>query len=413
MKVILHDFSGHPFQAELSRRLATAGHEVEHVSAEQYVSGKGHLSVQPEDSSTLSFTGISLDLPFQKYAPLARLRFERAYAREWIQRLKANRPDAVIACNLPLVSMYLFARFARRTRLPYVMWHQDIYSAGLADELHRKLPRPIARLGALVFRRMEAYCARNAGHVVAIGEAFRTVYPGWRVDPARVSVIPNWAPLDKVFPMSRDNPRSADVFPGHDGLRLLYAGTLGRKHNPGLLVDLLTSARAAGVDVALTVVSEGEAADDLASRAADDTRLRVLPFQPAEDLPAVLSSADVLVALLEPDATMFSIPSKVLSYMAAGRPIVGLMPSGNPAADDITESGGMVTDPTPAGVMAAAGWLSDLAGDSDRQTAIGRRTRDLAERKFQADDVAARFEKILLGELDPARSAPSSDQPTG
>ena len=92
MKVTLHDFSGHPFQAELSRRLAAAGHEVEHVSAEQYVSGKGHLAVQPDDSPTLSFTGIALDLPFQKYAPLARLRFERAYAREWIQRLKASPP---------------------------------------------------------------------------------------------------------------------------------------------------------------------------------------------------------------------------------------------------------------------------------------------------------------------------------
>src|SRR5215217_6920224 len=167
MKVILHDFSGHPFQAELSRKLAESGHEVDHVSAEQYVSGKGHLDVRPGDSPTLSFTGIGLDLPFQKYAPLARLRFERAYAREWIGRLKADRPDVAIACNLPLVSMYLFARYARRTRLPYVMWHQDIYSSGLSDELHRKLPRPLARLGARVFHRMEAFCARNAKHVVA------------------------------------------------------------------------------------------------------------------------------------------------------------------------------------------------------------------------------------------------------
>ncbi len=396
MKVTLHDFSGHPFQAELSRRLAAAGHEVEHVSAEQYVSGKGHLAVQPDDSPTLSFTGIALDLPFQKYAPLARLRFERAYAREWIQRLKASRPDVVIACNLPLVSMYLFARFARRARLPYVMWHQDIYSSGLADELHRKFPGPVARLGAGLFRRMEAYCARNAGHVVAIGEAFKTVYPDWGVRPEDVSVIPNWAPLDKVFPVARDNPRSADVFPGNDGLRLLYAGTIGRKHNPGLLVDLLAAVRALGVDATLTVVSEGEAADDLAARAVGDPTLRVLPFQPAADLPAVLSSADVLVALLEPDATKFSIPSKVLSYMAAGRPIVGLMPNDNPAAADITDCGGMVTDPTAAGVVAAAGWLAELADDPDRRTTIGAHTRELAERKFQADDVAARFEKILL-----------------
>jgi hypothetical protein len=28
MKVVLHDFAGHPFQAELSRRLAARGHDV-------------------------------------------------------------------------------------------------------------------------------------------------------------------------------------------------------------------------------------------------------------------------------------------------------------------------------------------------------------------------------------------------
>lgn len=254
---------------------------------------------------------------------------------------------------------------------------------------------------------------------MAIGEAFRTVYPAWRVKSQDVSVIPNWAPLDKVFPVARDNPRAADVFPDPDGLRLLYAGTIGRKHNPGLLVDLLTSARSAGVDAALTVVSEGEAADDLAARAASDPTLRVLPFQPAEDLPSVLSSADVLVALLEPDATKFSIPSKVLSYMAAGRPIVGLMPSDNPAAADITDCGGMVADPTDAGVVAAVDWLTLLADDRERQTMIGKRTRELAERKFQADDVAAKFEKILLSIGEPgadqsaATTGAASDRHSG
>ena len=95
----------------------------------------------------------------------------------------------------------------------------------------------------------------------------------------------------------------------------------------------------------------------------------MLPFQPAEDLPSVLSSADVLVALLEPDATKFSIPSKVLSYMAAGRPIVGLMPSDNPAAADITDCGGMVTDPT-ASRRRGGGRLADACW---RTTASARR----------------------------------------
>lgn len=405
MKITLHDFSGHPFQAELSRKLAAKGHEVEHVSAEQYVSGKGHLEVQPGDSPTLTFTGMSLNLPFQKYAPWGRVRFERAYAREWIKQLEASRPDAVIACNLPLISMFRFARHARRTKLPYVMWHQDIYSMGLADELRRRLPGPLARLGARAFVRMEAYCARHASHVVAIGEAFKGVYPAWKVEPARVSVIPNWAPLDKVFPVDRDNRRSGDLFPQSDTLRLVYAGTIGRKHNPRLLVELLRNALDNDIPASMVVVSQGEAADELAVAAeAEGMPLRVLPFQPADDLPDVLGSADVLVALLEPDATMFSIPSKVLSYMAAGRPILGLMPSDNPAACDITESGGIVVDPTELGAKSAGEWLAELASDPGVVTQIGSTTRETAERKFDVDKVAAEFEAILAArELDPAR----------
>lgn len=396
MKVTVHDFSGHPFQAELSRKLAGAGHQVEHLSSVQYVSGKGHLERQPGDSTDLVFTGISVDVPFKKYSPLARGRFERRYARAWIKRLKADPPEIVVACNLPLISMFLFARYARRVGLPFVMWHQDVYSSGLADELRRKFPWPVARLGGSVFEKMEAYCARNAAHVVAIGDAFQELYPTWNVASENVSVIHNWAPLDKIYPVGRTNRLSGLLFDDETSLRLVYAGTIGRKHNPQLLIDLLRTALDNGIPVALAVISQGEAADDLAGYGrAQGLPLRVLPFQPADNLPDVLSSADVLVALLEPDATRFSIPSKVLSYMAAGRPILGLMPRDNPAAADILQTGGHVAAPDSDGAKRCVAWLSELHQDRDLVVSIGRRSREIAEQKFDINKVAGQFERIL------------------
>ena len=397
MEIVLHDFSGHPFQAELSRRIAAYGHVVRHVSARQYVSGKGHLDRIDEDPEGLSFQEFELHLPFEKYAPLERLRWELAYGRAWVRYLRARPADVVIMCNVPLVAMLSFVRYARRAGVPWIFWHQDIYSAGLADELRRRLPGRIASMVGHRLERLEAWCARNARHVVAIGAGFTAFYPRWGVPPDRVSVIPNWAPLDRIIPSTRDNRRSAVLFDAQADMRMLYAGTLGRKHNPLLLIDLLEATRAAGIGAHLTVISEGEAADDLRAAAAKKPQLplRVVPFQSASALSDVLGSADILVGLLEPDATTFSIPSKVLSYMAAGRPILGLMPADNPAAADIEACGGYVDDPTPDGARRAARWLVELGGDRARQAKIGRRTRSIAEEKFDLDDIAARFLVVL------------------
>jgi len=45
MRVLIHDFSGHPFQAQLSRNLASRGHDVLHQYSSQYVTGHGRLTV--------------------------------------------------------------------------------------------------------------------------------------------------------------------------------------------------------------------------------------------------------------------------------------------------------------------------------------------------------------------------------
>lgn len=396
MHIVVHDFSGHPFQADLARRLAQRGHTVLHLSSAEYVSGKGRLERQPGDPDGLTFAQIAVGRTFDKYNPRERVRWERDYGRAAAERTAAW-PGVVIMCNVPLIANALYVRAVRKSGRPWLFWHQDIYSAAIGDELRRKLPAVAATPLATAFDGLEGWIARKAHAVVAIGEAFTTVYPRWHVDSQRVSVIPNWAPLEEITPGERQNPVAAALYPDNAGsLRLLYAGTLGRKHNPMLLVELLRRVRELGVDATLTIVSEGEAADDLAAVAkAEPVPLYVLPFQPAEDLPSVLAGADVLLGLLEPEATTFSIPSKVLTYMAAGRPILGLLPATNPAAADILECGGHVADPTSDGVVKAADWIAEVADQPDRRADIGRRTREIAEAHFDPGRITDRFEAVL------------------
>ena len=177
----------------------------------------------------------------------------------------------------------------------------------------------------------------------------------------RIHVIHNWAPLEDMPLRPRENAWSRQQNLG-EGARFIYSGTLAMKHNPALLLEL---ARMLDRDSSgeLLVVSEGAGVEWLAEQAAGEglRSLRCLGFQPFEVLPDVLGSADVLVAILEPDAGVFSVPSKVLSYFCAGRPVLLAVPRENLAAKIVVESGaGLVVEPSDlAGFCAAAQQLID------------------------------------------------------
>jgi colanic acid biosynthesis glycosyl transferase WcaI len=230
-------------------------------------------------------------------------------------------------------------------------------------------------------------------------------YRRWGVRHDHVRVIPNWAPLDELTPGERENDWSRGQQLPTGPIRLMYAGTLGRKHNPLLLLELLDACRARGLDANLMVISEGVGADDLAVAAAGRADVRILGYQPAEELSDVLASADVMVALLEPDAAQFSVPSKVLSYLSAGRPTIALVPDGNPSAADVSKAGGFIGPPTGDGARQAAAWLADVTIDPHGLAVLGERARALAEERFDIDQIGAQFEKILHGAAGMTRSA--------
>jgi colanic acid biosynthesis glycosyl transferase WcaI len=397
MRLNVHDYSGHPFQVQLSRQLARRGHSVLHEYCTQYVTGRGNLQVGDNDPATLNIEGVCAGLPIRKYDALARMRFELSYAQAWQQRLDDQEFDAIVVCNVPLFALASMRRYFARRAQPWVFWHQDLYSFGVSAEIDRKLPSNVGAPLRHWVENLERKQIRSAHRVVAIGDEFVRQYRRWGVPTEHVDVIPNWAPLDDLVPGRRDNAWAREQHLPTNAVRLLYAGTLGRKHNPLLLLELLDAARARGVDASLVVCSEGVGADTLAAAAGDRPDVRVVGYQPADRFAEVLASADAVIALLEPDAAAFSVPSKVLSYLAAGRPIIALVPEGNPAAGDVHEAGGFVDAPTQDGARSAAAWLAATMGRGpDALARLGERARTLAEQRFDIDAITDRFEDVLL-----------------
>src|SRR5581483_7642348 len=167
---------------------------------------------------------------------------------------------------------------------------------------------------------------------------------------------------------------------------------------------LLELARWAGRrDALVVVVSEGPGADWLAARTADVPALRLLPYQPYDRLPEVLASADVLLTLLEPTAAGFSVPSKVLTYLCAGRPQLASVGRENLAARVVERSGGGVVVPAadPAALVAAA---EELLGDPGRRDELGR--RGPARRRLPTSTPSRRASRTSYAPLRRRRSGP-------
>lgn len=395
MRLIVHDYSGHPFQLQLSRALAASGHEVLHQYCASYATGKGAVTRLPGDPPTFDVQALTMSGEFARYSPAKRVLQEVRYGLQLGRLLARDRPDAVVMCNIPLLAHLVAAVLARRARVPMVFWHQDVYSHAIASAARSALGPVVGGLIGRVADGCERWIARRSARVVPIAEEFRPVLHRWGVPDERITIIPNWAALDEMPVRPRDNDwAAAHDLTGRDVV--VYSGTLGLKHNPRVFPVFAEALRDARPDARVVVVSEGQGRQWLEGErtARGLTNLLLLDYQPYAQLPDVLGSADVLVTVLEPDASRYSVPSKVLNYLCAGRAVLGVMPADNGAASTLLTTGaGVVTPPDDDAAMAAA--LLALLADPERRERMGRAGRQHAEDTFAIGPVTQRFEAVL------------------
>jgi len=388
--VLVHDFAGHPFEAELSRELARLGLNVVHAYCGGVTTGKGNLQRTEDDPAGLSFLDIS-DLEFERYSTLGRVRSEYRYGRRLSAAARSLRPRAVLSANTPLIAQAGLWATCGRLRADRIFWLQDFLGRGVRAVFTERN----ALLGATVGRaieRLETTLLRRSNGIIVIADDFLSALRDRRVKVPTL-VVENWAPLDEIRMGSKPNQWSTAM--GLDGLRVaIYSGTLGLKHDPEHLV-----AAARALDPAserLVVITEGLGRDHLerAKEAEGLDALLLCDFVPYERLSDVLSTAEVCIVLLEEDAGTFSVPSKVLSYLAAGRAIVGAMPAANLATRTIARAGAGIVS-TPGSYAEFASSLVGLLRDGDTSVRMGQDARAYAESAFDAAGIAARVSEFV------------------
>jgi colanic acid biosynthesis glycosyl transferase WcaI len=392
LRIVVHDYSGFPFPVQLSRELARRGHDILHLHCPSYRAGKGDLRLRPDDASTLRIEPVDMGADFAKYSPAKRVWQELTYGNKVGKRIAEQRPDVVVSADTPIFAQSVIVRSLRR-RIPFVFWLQDFYSVAIRLEAERRVRVGGRLLGQAVVG-LERRALLRSDAVVAISDDFRARLLDWGVPPAKIHVVENWAPVDELPVRPRDNDWARRH--GLDGKPvLLYSGTLGLKHDPALLLRLADALP----EVTTVVASEGLGADWLTKR--PRANLLLLGFQPYDQLPDVLASGDVLLVILERDAGTFAVPSKVLSYLCAGRPLVAALPADNLAAKVVEESGaGLLVEPDDADALVEG--ARRLLDDPELRTRLGAAGREFAERRFDIGTIADRFEEVLASVSSPS-----------
>jgi colanic acid biosynthesis glycosyl transferase WcaI len=396
LRILIHDYAGHPFQVQLSRALATRGHTVHHAAAGALQTPRGELARRPDDPATFTSSEVAMDPDYAKfkYHFTKRRSMEVAYGKAVGQLVREWKPDVVISANTPTESQDGLVKACAAVGARFHYWLQDFYSLAVEKLVKKKLG-PLGWLLGKYYRGLDKRHFAASSSIISITQDFAPILQKeFGISQSKIHVIPNWAPLETLPTKPKDNPWSQQQ-QLQDKFVYLYTGTLGMKHNPGLL-SALAEKTLSQPEVRVVVVSEGLGADWLKQQKTLHGlhNLTILPYQPIEHLANVMGTGDVLICVLEPDAGVFSVPSKVLSYLCAGRPALLAVPPENLSARLIQENNAGITvapDDT-AGFLAAA---ERLLQDATFRLTAGQNARNYAEATFDITAIADRFEEIL------------------
>jgi len=393
MKILIHDYSGHPFQVQLSRALAKRNHQVLHLYCSSFQTPRGIVQKLATDCDKFSCRAIKLSRPFEKYKFTKRFFQEIEYGNLLVREVEKFKPDILISANNPLDPQRILLKYCNKHNIKFIFWLQDIYGYAIQKLLTKKLSIIGKAIGAYYIK-SERSMLHKSDRIIIISEDFYTILQKGKIDKNKIELIHNWAPLEELQMKDKDNIWSRK-HKLQDKLCIVYTGTLGLKHNPELFVDMALLLKDQS-HIRIVVVSEGLGADFLKKKKEEYKldNLIIMDFQPFELMSEVMATADILIAILDKDAGVFSVPSKVLTYHCAGRPLLLSVPQENLAARLVEAmETGIVVQPHENDRFLNE--VKRLIGDGGLREKYGRNARRYAESTFDIEKITDKFEKIL------------------
>ncbi len=302
----------------------------------------------------------------------------------------AAKADAVLIYSPPLFLGLTGLALRLVTRARVVLNVQDLFPQAAIDLgvlRNGFMIRMLRGLESFIYRRVNAVTVHSTGNKVHVLSHGGT--------DARTHVVPNVVDTDAVTPGPRMNSFRTQYGIPESEIVVSFAGVLGYSQDLDTVID--AAARlTAHPDVRIYIVGDGIEKQRLMAKAANVPNVRFLPMLPKEQYVDLLHASDICLATLRSQVKTPVVPSKILSIMAAGRPVLAGMPLEGDAPQIVKEAAcGVCVAPEDASLLADA--ISRLATDASLRQSMGTAGRSYVESHYSLGVCTALYESIFAG----------------
>ncbi len=382
------------FTISRAEHLAAAGHEVEVCTTfPYYPEWKVPAEYAGKFAANEERNGVRI---FRSYAyipnpvtSVKRVVHEASFiATSLMRALGRRRPDVLLVVSPPLGLAASAIFLSWLWQIPYVFDVEDLQPDSAADL--GMLPPRVLKL----MYRVEAAAYRCAALVSTITNGMRDRILKKGVPPEKVTLFE--ARLDDSL---------LDLAPGQgaafrqryglgDKFLVTHSGNMGVKQGLDVIVDAAARNRADRSTLFL-LVGGGAVRERIQSRVAEQglENVRFLPLLDEADFQGLLAASDICLVTQQKPVSDIVFPSKIVTYLAAGRPVIASVSSGGEVALAIRESGaGLLVEPEDPKALLAA--IQSLRAADLHE--YGENARKYADRRWSSARVLGHFEQCLM-----------------
>ena len=298
-----------------------------------------------------------------------------------------GRFDLIVVYEPSPVTVGLPAIVMKKVKkAPILFWVQDLWPESLSATGAVRSERVLSLVTKLV-----RYIYRGCDRILVTSKGFIPRIEAVGVAPKKIRYWPQWAEtLYRPVELETDAPEKKEA---PLGFRIMFAGNVGAAQS---FETILGAAKKLEEypDIRWVILGDGRRRKWVEDRVGElglEERVRLLGKRPMEAMPRYFALADALLVTLRRDPIFsLTIPGKVQSYLACGRPVVAALDG--EGARVIEESGAGVTAPAEDDDALVAAVLTLYQTSPEEREALGHRGRAYFEEHFEREKLLDRLE---------------------